>query len=63
MKAAKIGNELMRDGGTATIVMIIEQLASSGIFNPQTVKGNIVTDSILSSTYTTAVGRYLHSRF
>lgn len=55
-KTAKVGDKLMQGNGKTSFVTSVDQDAwSTGLFNPHTVQGNSVVDSILASTHTTAV--------
>jgi desert hedgehog len=50
-----IGDVVVLGSGEATVVVNIANTVASGLFNPQTLQGDIVVDGILCSTYTTAV--------
>jgi Hint module len=51
----KVGDVMTTADGEPTRVIQVSQVLGSGLFNPQTVHGDIVVDGIMSSTYTTAV--------
>jgi Hint module len=51
----KVGDMMTTADGEATRVVQVSRVLGSGLFNPQTVHGDIVVDGIMSSTYTTAV--------
>jgi Hint module len=51
----KVGDVMTTADGELTRVIQVSQVLGSGLFNPQTVHGDIVVDGIMSSTYTTAV--------
>lgn len=53
--AVRIGDELETTDGVPTRVTEIQRESGFGLYNPQTLDGEIVVDSILASTYTTAV--------
>lgn len=50
-----IGDRLTLGSGETSPVVAVETTTASGLFNPQTIDGNIVVNGVLSSTYTTAV--------
>jgi hypothetical protein len=50
-----VGSELSLGDGDVSTVVAVGTTAGAGLFNPQTVNGNIVVDGIMASTYTTAV--------
>lgn len=51
----RVGDELsLGDGGSSAVVSVDREILS-GLYNPQTLDGNIVVDGILASTYTTAM--------
>jgi Hint module len=50
----KVGDVMTTVDGEPTRVIQVSQVLGSGLFNPQTVHGDIVVDGIMSSTYTTA---------
>lgn len=49
------GDVLILADGQRTVVSNVSQVTSRGLYNPQTVHGNIVVDGIVASTYTRAV--------
>jgi len=53
-KNAVVGDTLHTSQGIDKIVSVKEILAE-GLYNPQTIDGNIVVDNVLASTYTTAI--------
>lgn len=50
-----IGSVLTLGNGVSDIVVSVSSRTGSGLYNPQTVHGDIVVNGVLSSTYTTAV--------
>eukprot|EP00173_Palmaria_palmata_P002930 Plantae.Rhodophyta-Palmaria_palmata.ctg30457.p1 GENE.Plantae.Rhodophyta-Palmaria_palmata.ctg30457~~Plantae.Rhodophyta-Palmaria_palmata.ctg30457.p1 ORF type:complete len:155 (+),score=26.73 Plantae.Rhodophyta-Palmaria_palmata.ctg30457:47-466(+) len=50
-----VGDSLILGSGDVATVVSVEESTGTGLFNPQTVNGNIVVDGVISSTYTTAV--------
>lgn len=50
-----VGDSLTLASGEKASVVAVEASTRTGLFNPQTVDGDIVVDGVLSSTYTTAV--------
>lgn len=54
-ETVKPGDILILGHGQHTMVTNVSRLSSRGLYNPQTVHGNIVVDGILASTYTRAV--------
>lgn len=50
-----VGSTVTLASGARDTVVSIGSKAGKGLYNPQTVDGNIVVDGILTSTYTTAV--------
>jgi Hint module len=50
-----VGDTLTLAEGRQSTVIQIDKLEQLGLFNPQTLQGNIVVDGILASTYTTAI--------
>jgi desert hedgehog len=51
-----VGDELAVDGGAAlSRVVRVEVVEARGLFNPQTLHGDIVVDGVVASTYTTAL--------
>lgn len=54
-KNVQIGDVLTLGNGDSTSVISVASTMDAGLYNPQTVNGNVIVDSIISSTYTTAV--------
>jgi hypothetical protein len=50
-----IGSVLQLGNGASDKVVSIATVAGTGLYNPQTVQGDIVVDGVVASTYTTAV--------
>jgi preprotein translocase subunit YajC len=50
-----VGDTLQLGTGELTTVTFVSQVTSTGLYNPQTLDGDIVVDGIRASTYTTAV--------
>lgn len=50
-----IGDHFVLADGTITSVVKISKETRYGLFNPQTIQGDIVVDGVLASTYTTTV--------
>lgn len=51
----RIGDVLVAGDGSASEIETIEWISERGLYNPQTVQGDIVVDGITASTYTLAV--------
>lgn len=54
-KTARIGDTLELAGGEPDAVTRVSKVNAGGLYNPQTVNGNILVNEIVASTYTTAV--------
>lgn len=53
--AVRKGDLMTSENGTAVVVRDVRRVRSQGLFNPQTMHGDIVVDGLVVSTYTTAV--------
>eukprot|EP00168_Porphyra_purpurea_P003564 TRINITY_DN1416_c0_g1_i3.p2 TRINITY_DN1416_c0_g1~~TRINITY_DN1416_c0_g1_i3.p2 ORF type:complete len:176 (-),score=81.08 TRINITY_DN1416_c0_g1_i3:183-671(-) len=55
--AVRVGDrlELVDGGATCTVVTATARVAGMGLYNPQTLHGDIVVNGLRASTYTTAV--------
>lgn len=51
----KVGDTLRTDAGENTSVTSVTRTAGEGLYNPQTIQGDIIVDGIQASTFTTAV--------
>lgn len=51
----RVGDELALGGGGSSAVVAVRRATARGLYNPQTVAGDVVVDGVLASTYTTAV--------
>jgi hypothetical protein len=51
----KTGDELALSTGAHSTVVSVSETVQAGLFNPQTLHGDIAVNGILASTYTTAV--------
>ncbi len=51
---ARVGDVVTVNDAPAAVVSV-KSVAGTGLYNPQTVHGDIVVDGVLASTYTTAV--------
>lgn len=51
----QIGSQVRLGSGATDTVVAVGSKISSGLYNPQTVNGDVVVNGIVSSTYTTAV--------
>jgi hypothetical protein len=49
------GGELTLASGAHCAVISVSETFDVGLYNPQTLEGNIVVDGVMASTYTTAV--------
>jgi preprotein translocase subunit YajC len=49
------GDELALASGAHCAVISVSETVDVGLYNPQTLEGNIVVDGVIASTYTTAV--------
>lgn len=54
-KNANVGDALLRATGEVTQIRAIGTVQGSGLYNPQTLSGDLVVDNLMVSTYTTAV--------
>lgn len=54
-KDANVGDTLLRATGEATQIRAIMKVQRSGLYNPQTLSGDIVVENLIVSAYTTAV--------
>lgn len=54
-REARVGDTLERASGGKTVIVSIDIVRAKGLYNPQTVDGDIVVDGFRASTYTTAV--------
>eukprot|EP00173_Palmaria_palmata_P000965 Plantae.Rhodophyta-Palmaria_palmata.ctg14979.p1 GENE.Plantae.Rhodophyta-Palmaria_palmata.ctg14979~~Plantae.Rhodophyta-Palmaria_palmata.ctg14979.p1 ORF type:complete len:151 (+),score=17.94 Plantae.Rhodophyta-Palmaria_palmata.ctg14979:2-454(+) len=54
-KTVVAGDELTLGNGQVTQVTSVASAQGTGLFNPQTVSGNVVVNGVQASTYTTAV--------
>lgn len=54
-KTVRVGDTLSLGNGLASVVVAVSSAPGTGLYNPQTIKGDIVVNGIVSSTYTTAV--------
>lgn len=53
--AVRVGDVLALGDGRASPVVQVGSAPGGGLYNPQTVHGDVVVDGVLASTYTTAV--------
>lgn len=53
--SARVGDYLVRDDGSRDSIVVVGRENGSGLYNPQTISGNIIVNGFLSSTYTTTV--------
>lgn len=53
--AVLVGESVVLGDGSVSAVVSVTTKFSSGLFNPQTLHGNIVVDGVLASTYTTGL--------
>lgn len=53
--SARVGDYLVRDDGSHDDVVVVGRETRSGLYNPQTISGDIIVNGFLSSTYTTAI--------
>jgi hypothetical protein len=53
--SVQVGDELTLASGALSPVVSISEVVHAGVYNPQTLHGDIVIDGIVASTYTTAV--------
>jgi Hint module len=53
--SVKIGDKLELSTGAQCTVVSVSEAVQTGLFNPQTLHGDIVVNGVLASTYTTAV--------
>lgn len=54
-KEARIGDVLINSEGESVVVSSIKVMENVGLYNPQTLQGNIIVDGILASTYTESI--------
>jgi hypothetical protein len=53
--AAKVGDIIFLGNGALSTVSAVSQTVEAGLYNPQTLQGDIVVNGIIASTYTTAL--------
>lgn len=53
--SVRVGDVMRTGEGDATAVTAVESVVEAGLYNPQTVAGDIVVDGLVASTYTTAI--------
>lgn len=53
--SVRIGDTLVLANGATSNIATIENVSGIGLYNPQTLDGNLVVDGVLTSAYTTAV--------
>jgi hypothetical protein len=53
--SAKARDKVMLGNGEVSEVVEVSDVVETGLYNPQTVHGDIVVDGVVASTYTTAV--------
>lgn len=53
-KTVHVGDVLMTESGSST-VSSVSTVSGTGLYNPQTVQGDIIADGVVASTYTTTV--------
>jgi Hint module len=51
----RVGNTVLLSCGRTTVVERVEYVVGKGLYNPQTLHGDIVVSGIIASTYTAAV--------
>eukprot|EP00173_Palmaria_palmata_P003845 Plantae.Rhodophyta-Palmaria_palmata.ctg4239.p1 GENE.Plantae.Rhodophyta-Palmaria_palmata.ctg4239~~Plantae.Rhodophyta-Palmaria_palmata.ctg4239.p1 ORF type:complete len:172 (+),score=13.95 Plantae.Rhodophyta-Palmaria_palmata.ctg4239:42-518(+) len=54
-KTTRIGDKLELSDGEPDVVTWVSKVKAGGLYNPQTVNGNILVNEIVASTYTAAV--------
>lgn len=52
---ARVGDRLIADDGSAVLVSSTAKIKAKGLYNPQTMHGDVVVDGIVTSTYTEAI--------
>ena len=52
---ARVGDRLIADDGSAVLVASTTNIKAKGLYNPQTMHGDVVVDGIVTSTYTEAI--------
>lgn len=55
MKEVRVGDLLVREGGEKERVVAVAREVAEGLYNPQTLHGDVVVGGFVVSTYTTAV--------
>jgi hypothetical protein len=59
VSSVQIGDELALASGARSAVVAVSEAVHGGLYNPQTLHGDIFVDGIVASTYTTAVAPVL----
>lgn len=60
--AVRVGASVVLGTGASDVVAAVSTVRLTGLFNPQTIHGDIVVNGVLASTYTTAVSpTYAHA--
>jgi desert hedgehog len=53
--SAKVGDKIYLGSGAVSVVSSVSRTVEAGLYNPQTLHGDIVVNGIIASTYTTAL--------
>lgn len=53
--AVEVGDKVVSGGGASKYIVSVKTERARGLYNPQTLHGDIVVNGLLASTYTTAV--------
>jgi hypothetical protein len=57
-----VGSQIELGSGLVDTVVSVGSVSGTGLYNPQTIEGNVVVNGILASTYTSAVEpRFAHA--
>lgn len=54
-KTVKSGDSLELGNGDCTVVESVETISAKGLYNPQTIHGDIIVNNVRASTYTTTI--------
>jgi Hint module len=53
--SVRVGSLVQLGDGQSDVVTLTRMVSGSGLYNPQTLQGDIVVNGIIASTYTTAI--------
>lgn len=54
-KEAHVGDEVQLSDGSRAVIVTVGRVSARGLYNPQTIHGDIIVDNVRASTYTSAI--------